>query len=157
MNPQPFSLQTNTQPFSQTGQMTELCCGKLSVYYIWLIVITMSCIHFRVNLNSIVVWMSRNSLLETDTMVANFPVSYYLPFFCTYPASWTIKNRQETKNNYVAQLGTWYYAFMVIILESSIFIYLTKRKSLYWKSSFFWDFHIFVLSSSLPFLPVSHF
>ena len=25
-NPQPLSLQTNTQPFSQAGQMIELCC-----------------------------------------------------------------------------------------------------------------------------------
>ena len=25
-NPQPLSSQTNTQPFSQTGQIIELCC-----------------------------------------------------------------------------------------------------------------------------------
>ena len=35
-NPQPFSLKTNTKPFSQTGQMIELCCQHWSVQCIWL-------------------------------------------------------------------------------------------------------------------------
>ena len=34
-NPQ-LSLKTNTQPFSQTGKMIELCCEYLSVHCIWL-------------------------------------------------------------------------------------------------------------------------
>ena len=35
-NPQPLSSQTNTQPFSQTSLMVELCCEYLSVQCIWL-------------------------------------------------------------------------------------------------------------------------
>ena len=30
-NPKPFSLETNTQPFSKIGQMIELCCEYVSV------------------------------------------------------------------------------------------------------------------------------
>ena len=39
----------NTQPFSQTGQMIELCCEYLSVLCIWLYVIIMLRTSFRVN------------------------------------------------------------------------------------------------------------
>ena len=53
-NPQPLSLWTNTQPFSQTGQMIELCCKYLSIWCIWLYVIFASHTGFRVNLHSIV-------------------------------------------------------------------------------------------------------
>ena len=35
---QPLSSLTNTQSFSQTGQMTELCCEHLFLQYIWLYV-----------------------------------------------------------------------------------------------------------------------
>ena len=44
----------NTQPFSQTGQMIELCCEYLPVRCMWLYVIIMSRTRFRVNLHSIV-------------------------------------------------------------------------------------------------------
>ena len=44
----------STQPFSQTGQMIELCCEHLSVRCIWLYVIIMSRTSFRVNPHSIV-------------------------------------------------------------------------------------------------------
>ena len=44
----------NTQPFSQTGQMTELCCEYLSVRSIWSCLVVMSHTSFRVNLYSIV-------------------------------------------------------------------------------------------------------
>ena len=44
----------NTQPFSQTGQMIELCCEYLSARCIWLYVIIMSRTSFRVNPHSIV-------------------------------------------------------------------------------------------------------
>ena len=53
-NPQPLSSSTNTQPFSQTGQMIELCCEYLSVRCIWLYVLIMSRTRFRVNPHSIV-------------------------------------------------------------------------------------------------------
>ena len=53
-NPQPLSSYTNIQPFSQTGQMIELCCDYLCVWCIWLYVIIMSCMILRVNLHSIV-------------------------------------------------------------------------------------------------------
>ena len=43
-------------------------CEYLSVQCIWLYVIIMPRTHFRVNLSSIVTWMSRNSLLVTDTI-----------------------------------------------------------------------------------------
>ena len=42
--------------------MTELCCGYLSVWCIWLDVIIMSRTSFRVNLNSIV-WLNIKKLL----------------------------------------------------------------------------------------------
>ena len=64
-SPGPFTSQTNTQPFSQTGQTVELYCEYLFVQCIWLYAIIMSCTCFRVNLDSIVVWISKNVLLET--------------------------------------------------------------------------------------------
>ena len=66
-NSQPFSSQTNTQSFSQTSQMIELCCEYLSVWCIWLYVV-MSHTSFTVNLHSIVSWMSRNSFLEAGAI-----------------------------------------------------------------------------------------
>ena len=51
--PQPLSSQTNTPPFSQTGQMIGLCCKYLSVRCIWLYVIIISPTSFRVNPHSI--------------------------------------------------------------------------------------------------------
>ena len=54
-------LLTNTQPFSQIGQMIELGCEYLSVRCIWLYVIIMSRKHFRVNLDPIVGWISKKS------------------------------------------------------------------------------------------------
>ena len=44
----------NTQPFSQTRKMIELCCEYLSVRCICLYVITMSRVSFEVNLHFIV-------------------------------------------------------------------------------------------------------
>ena len=48
--------------------MIELCCEYLSVQSIWLYVCIMLCTCFRVNRHCIVVWMSRNFLLETSTI-----------------------------------------------------------------------------------------
>ena len=56
-NPQPLSSEMNTQPFSQTGQMIELCRENSSVWCIRLYVIS----EFTV----IVARMSRNSFLQT--------------------------------------------------------------------------------------------
>ena len=53
-NPQPLNSKTNTQPFSQTGEMIGLCCQYLSVRCIWLYIIIMSRRSFRVNLHSVV-------------------------------------------------------------------------------------------------------
>ena len=53
-NSQPISSQTNTQPFSQTVEMIELCCEYLSVRCIWLYVVIISRTSFRVNPHSIV-------------------------------------------------------------------------------------------------------
>ena len=47
------------------GQMIELFCEYLPVQCIWLYVIIMSRMHFRVNLLSIVAWISKNSLPKT--------------------------------------------------------------------------------------------
>ena len=44
----------NSQPFSQTGQMIELCYEYLSARCIWLYVIITSRTSFRANLHSIV-------------------------------------------------------------------------------------------------------
>ena len=41
-NPQPLSSKMNTQPFSQIGQMIELCCEYLSVWCILLYVLIQS-------------------------------------------------------------------------------------------------------------------
>ena len=48
-----YLVDKQTQAFSQTGQMTDLCCEYLSVRCIWLYVI-MSRTSFRVNLQYIV-------------------------------------------------------------------------------------------------------
>ena len=53
-NQQPLSSQTNAKPFSQTGQMIELCGEHLSVRCIWLYAIIMSHTCFRMNPHSIV-------------------------------------------------------------------------------------------------------
>ena len=63
----------NTQQFIQTGQIIELCCEYLSVRYIWLYVIVMSSKLSRMNLHSMVAWMSRNSLLETSISQQRVP------------------------------------------------------------------------------------
>ena len=57
----------NTQPFSQTCQMTELCCEHLSVRCISLYLLAMVCTSFRVNPHSVVDWRQRNYFLETGT------------------------------------------------------------------------------------------
>ena len=49
---------------SQTDQIIEMCCEYLSVRCIWLHVLIMSRMRFRVYPHSIVTWISRNSLLE---------------------------------------------------------------------------------------------
>ena len=67
-NPQPLSSSTNTQPFGQTGQMTELCSEYLYLRCIWLYVFFMSRTSLRVNPHSTVAWMSRNSLLEAGAI-----------------------------------------------------------------------------------------
>ena len=67
-NPQPFSSKKNTQPFGLTDQMIELCYGYLPVWCIWLYVILMLRTCSRVNLQSIVTWILRNSLFETGAI-----------------------------------------------------------------------------------------
>ena len=53
--------------------MVELCCEYLSVWCIWLYRLIMLRLRFRVNPQSIVVWMSRKSLLKTvRDMFVNF-------------------------------------------------------------------------------------
>ena len=63
-NPEPLSLQTNTQSFGKTGQKIDLCSQYLSVLYMWLFVISILRTRFRVNPDSVVAWMAKNSLLE---------------------------------------------------------------------------------------------
>ena len=59
----------NTEPFSQNGEVIELCCEYLSVLYIWFyVVIIMSRRGLKVNLHSIVAWMWSNFCLETGVM-----------------------------------------------------------------------------------------
>ena len=45
-----------------------MCCEYLSARCIWLYVLTMSSTRFWVNPHSIVVWVSRNSLLKTGAI-----------------------------------------------------------------------------------------
>ena len=61
---QPLSSSTNTQPFSETGQMIELCWEYSSVRSIWHYVFVMWYTNFKVNRHSIVAWMWGNSLLK---------------------------------------------------------------------------------------------
>ena len=49
----PLSSLSNTQLFSQTGKMIELCCECLSAWCIWLSVLIISHTCFRVNLHSV--------------------------------------------------------------------------------------------------------
>ena len=67
LNPLPLSSYTNTQPFSQTGQMLELYCEYVSVGAFDCLLLSCQ-VRFRVNLHSIVAWMSRNFLLEAGTI-----------------------------------------------------------------------------------------
>ena len=46
--------------------MIELCCEYLSALSIWLYVIIMSRMRFRVNPHSMVAWMLGNSMLKTS-------------------------------------------------------------------------------------------
>ena len=64
-NPQPLSTETNTQPFSQAGQMIELCCEYLSVPCILLYVIIILSASFRVNRHSIVCLNVKEVLART--------------------------------------------------------------------------------------------
>ena len=45
--------------------MNELCCEYLSEWCIWLYLLLMSCMRFKVNPYSVVAWMSQKSLLKT--------------------------------------------------------------------------------------------
>ena len=65
-NPEPLSLWKNTKLFGKTDQIIELCSQYLSVRCIWMSVLVMSCMHFRVIPHSIVDWMARKSLLEAS-------------------------------------------------------------------------------------------
>ena len=49
LKPQPLNSQTNIQPFSQAGQMIELCCEYLSVGCIRMYVLIMSRRRFKMN------------------------------------------------------------------------------------------------------------
>ena len=70
----------NIQPFSQTGQMIELCCEYLYAWCIWLYVLIMSFTHFRVNPLSAVAWISKNSLLETGMTATGLELTNTQPF-----------------------------------------------------------------------------
>ena len=66
LKPQPRSLETNAQPFTDTSQTIELSYKYLSVQCFWLQVPVMSCTRLRVNLCFKVTWISRNSLPKKD-------------------------------------------------------------------------------------------
>ena len=63
-NTQPISSLINNEIFSQTSETIEVFCEGISVRTIRLYVPVMSRSCFRVIPNSIVAWMSRNSLLQ---------------------------------------------------------------------------------------------
>ena len=63
-NPELLILETNNEPFMHTGQMTELCSEFISVRSVWLYVLVLSRMCFRVNRHSIVARMSRNPCLK---------------------------------------------------------------------------------------------
>ena len=61
-NPQLLSMLRNTKPFSETGQMIELCYEYLPVRCIWLYILILWGTNLRVNPHSIV-WMNVKELL----------------------------------------------------------------------------------------------
>ena len=64
-HPKPPKAETNTQPFTETGQLIELSCEHLSVRYIWLHVIIMSRTSFRVYQHSILYLNSKELLARS--------------------------------------------------------------------------------------------
>ena len=64
-NQHPLSSKTNTQPFSEIGQMIELFSEYLSLRCIWLCVIIMSRTSFRVNLHPIVCLNVKKRLVQS--------------------------------------------------------------------------------------------
>ena len=75
-HPQPISSWTDTQLFNQTGQIIELCCEYLSVQCIWLYVIFMSRMRFKVNLHS-VLWIYTLSFRYIDFVSTLKRVTWY--------------------------------------------------------------------------------
>ena len=64
--------------------MIELCCEYLYVRCIWLYVLIMSRMCFRVNPHFIVAWMSRNFLLEAGTIECEFTLKRVCDMIRTY-------------------------------------------------------------------------
>ena len=88
----------NTQPFSQTGQMIELCYEYLSVWCIWLYVLIMSRTRFRVNPHSIV-GSSPVAVTETSDFA---PVSSkeFLDIQATIECGFTLKRVRDMIRTY---------------------------------------------------------
>ena len=77
--------------------MSKLCCEYFSVPCIWLYVFITSCIHFRANPHSVVVWMSRKSLLKKSGKLDFAPVwsKEFLDNQATIECWFTLKHVRE--------------------------------------------------------------
>ena len=125
-NSQPLSSQTNTQPFSQTGQMIELCCEYLSVRCIWLYVIIMSRTSFRVNPHSFWVRITLLSLKPQIWRLLRARSS--LTFTQTIKCGFTLKLVRDMIITYSQMYGTDKYSQHNLIiwpvwLDGSMFVY----------------------------------
>ena len=85
----------NTQTFGQTGQMIELSCEYFSLQCIWLFVLIMTVMRFKVNQHYLVAWMSRNSLLEEGVRSE------------VYVTAMRLKHTTKLTLNCLAKLAKW--------------------------------------------------
>ena len=98
LNSEPLSLSTNTKPFGQSGQMIELCSEYLSAQCIWLYVLVVSHICFRVS--------PRYSCLKVKEIFAWSKCKIWSLSDC----NWTQTQKhlvQKQTLNHLAKLAKW--------------------------------------------------
>ena len=116
--PQPLSSKTNTQPFSETGQMIKLCSEYLSVRCIWLYVIIMSCMSFRVNPNSIVCLNGKELLAQRRCHIGSLSGAKVIWTHSHLVRKWTL--------NHLAKLVKWLSCAVSIYLYGPfVFVFLS--------------------------------
>ena len=92
-------LVSKRTPFSQTGQMIELCCVYLSGRCIWLYVIIMSHTNFRVNPHSIVFLNVKELLARSRHQIWSLTDNNKIWTHSHLSRKWTL--------NHLAKLAKW--------------------------------------------------